>query len=71
MLGQLGALGLRYAVEGGQAPVRCRARSEAISRLGSARAIGHAPSRTSLENVLACAAAIQAREARFQRRYAP
>jgi nucleoside-diphosphate-sugar epimerase len=71
MLDALSVPGLRYSVEGGQEPVHCSERPEMISRHGGARAIGHTPARTSLENVLACAAAIHAREALLLRQCAP
>jgi nucleoside-diphosphate-sugar epimerase len=71
MLDALSVPGLRYAVEGGHEPVHCSSRPDTISGHGAARAIGHTPSRTSLENVLACAAAIHAREALLRQRCAP
>jgi nucleoside-diphosphate-sugar epimerase len=67
MLDALSAPGLRYAVDDGKVPVRCSERPEAISRHGAAREIGHVPGRTSLENVLACAAAVHARETTLRR----
>jgi nucleoside-diphosphate-sugar epimerase len=62
--------GLRYAIEGRAAAMRCCDIPRAISRHQGARAVGHLPKRASLENVRACADAILRQYGRKQRAYA-